>query len=371
MVSQFYDVIQPLLISVLDDLDKKAAEEAASDEVAVPDQSVSEEPATNAPLYDDATSNEATYDDSAYDDSEYDDSYDDSAYDDSYDDSFTNPIDELVDSSFFGEALLKGLESVLRDRTMAIELLHTEIKQVLVIAMVGLQSVTETKDPVVDEIFNNKSYVQADLYLDQDGKLRKMKTELNFVPPTEDSEGIQEVKLTFVSEHWKINEPIVADVIDTTDSYTADSISKPAEILSMLDPNSAFYHLLKDDLQITKKSIVLNMYEAFYTPYSMLPYIEKGVTMVPARFISEQLDADITFDPTTQAVTVKDTSNGIEIILTLESNKALLNGKSVKLEGAVRNRDGTTYVPLKFIAEALGAKTKWDNENKTITITRD
>jgi hypothetical protein len=342
MVSQFYDIIQPLLISVLDGMDKKAAEDASA-AAAVPEQSA--EPETDVPLNDDSTYNNSN--------------------------SYSDAISNLSDSSFIGEAALKGLESVLRDRTMAIEFLHTEMKQLLVIAMVGLQSVTETKDPMIDEIFNNKSYVQADLYLDPAGKLRKMKTELNFVPPAEDSGGIKEVKLTFVSEHWKINEPIVADVIDTTDNYTFDSISKPAEMLSILDPNSAIYHLLKDDLQITKKSLVLNMYESTYTPYSMQPYIEKGVTMVPARFISEQLDADITFDQATQAVTVKDSANGNIIILTLESNKALWNGKTVTLEGAVRNRDGTTYVPLKFIAEALGAKTKWINESKTITITRD
>jgi hypothetical protein len=50
---------------------------------------------------------------------------------------------------------------------------------------------------------------------------------------------------------------------------------------------------------------------------------------------------------------------------------AIWNGKSVNLDGAVRNRDGTTYVPLKFIANALGAKVVWDNETKTITLSRD
>ena len=40
-------------------------------------------------------------------------------------------------------------------------------------------------------------------------------------------------------------------------------------------------------------------------------------------------------------------------------------------ERGLAHRDGTTYVPLKFIAKALGAEVKWDNETKTIAITRD
>lgn len=335
MVTQFYDVVQPVLISIFDGMDKKAAEQAT------------EVPNAN---YDDSSSKEQTYDDST---------------------AKPNAIDKLSDTSFIGESALKGLEAVLRDRTMAIEFLHTEVKQLLVIAMVGLQSVIETKDPMIEDVFSNKSYVQADLYIDQDGKLRKTKTEMKFVPPADDNGGIEEVKLTLESEHWKINEPIVADVIDTTDNYTMDSISKPAEMLSILDKDSAIYHLLNDDLKITKKSIVLNMYDSTYAPYTMLPYIDQGVTMVPARFISEQLDADVTFDPASQAVSVKDAANGNEIILTVQSNKAIWNGKTVTLDGAVRNRDGTTYVPLKFIAKALGADVKWVEATKSITITRD
>jgi hypothetical protein len=282
-----------------------------------------------------------------------------------------NPLDQFGASSLFGSSILKGLESVLRDRTMGIEFFHTEAKQLLVVAMIALQSVDEVKDPMFAQIFSNNSYVKADLYIDNAGKLRKTKAELKLVPPVENNNGVEEIKLTLESEHWNINEPINADVIDTTDSYAMDSISKPVEMLAILDKNSSLYHLLKDDLQITKKSIVLNMYDSAYTPYSMLPYIDSGVTMVPVRFISEQLDANVTFDQATHEVTITDAETRDKIILTLQSDMAIWNGKSVKLDGAVRNRDGTTYVPLKFIANALGAKVIWDNETKTITLSRD
>jgi hypothetical protein len=330
LVTQFYDAVQPVLMSVFNQMDKKKAD--ASTEAAPP----------NTPL----SINTAQ---------------------------IPNVLDQIWGSPLFGDSLIKGLESVLKDRTMGIEFLHTEAKQLLVIAMIALQSVNDidTKDPMHGKFFSNKSYVKADLYLDNDGKLRKTNTEVKIVPPADQNGGIEEVKLTFASEHWNINQLVTADLIDTTDNYTMDSITKPAEMLSILDKNSSLYHLLKDDLQITKKSFVLNMYDSAYTPYSMLPYIDSGVTMVPVRFISEQLDANVTFDQATHEVTITDAETRDKIILTLQSDMAIWNGKSVKLDGAVRNRDGTTYVPLKFIANALGAKVIWDNETKTITLSRD
>jgi hypothetical protein len=316
LVTQFYDVIQPVLMSYFDQMDK--------DKMSAPsDPSNSSDP--------------------------------------------VGPESMFNDFNFF----LEGLESVLKDRTTAIEFLHTESKQLLVIMMVGLQGVTEAKDPMVEQIFTNKSYVKADLYLDNSGKLRKTKAEVKIVPPVKDNGGVEEITLTMASEHWNINQPVKADEINTTDSYALDSFTKPAEILTVLDQDSALYHLLKDDLKITKKSIVLNMNDSNYEPYSMLPYIDRGVTMVPVRFLSEQLDANVTFDQKTQEVTIMDEGRGTVIVLTLQKDIAVLNNKTVKLDGAVQNRDGTTYVPLKFIANSLGAEVVWDKETKTIHITRE
>jgi uncharacterized protein YqgQ len=326
LVTQFYDIAQPVLMSVF----KKMDEDKANAESA-PSPSLND---TETP-------------------------------------SLSDQIDNSVLGSDFGSTILQGFESVLKDRTMAIEFLNTEAKQLLVLAMVGLQSVNEIKDPLKDEILNKKSYVKADLYIDNDGKLRKTKAEVNFVPPADENEGIEEVKLTLETEHWNINQSVTAEVINTTDSYTMDSITKPSEMLSILDKDSSLYHFLKDDLQITKKSLVLNLSESAYEPYSMQPYIDRDVTMVPVRFVTEQLDADVKFNEEKHEISIQDTGMDTTIVLTLQSDIAVLNGQTVKLKRKVQNRDGTTYVPLNFIADALGATLKWDKETKSITLTRD
>jgi hypothetical protein len=236
--------------------------------------------------------------------------------------------------------------------------------------MVGLEHLNNPNNPAITQFLNKNSYVKADVYLDNEGKVRKTKAEVKVVPP-KDNGGIAEIKLTMEGEYWNINQPVVADSLDTTDSYPMDTISSPKDLLSILDKQSALYQLLKDDLKITRKTVVLDMSEAAYVPYSALPYIESGITMVPTRYIAEHLDAKLGWDQAKEQITVTDELSGTQIGLTLGSDLAIVNGTSVKLDAKVQSRDGTSYVPLKFIADALGAKVHWEPSNSTITLTRD
>ncbi|MNJ73342.1 hypothetical protein D3C77_701270 [compost metagenome] len=58
-------------------------------------------------------------------------------------------------------------------------------------------------------------------------------------------------------------------------------------------------------------------------------------------------------------------------MFTVDSNKAVVAGKTVQLTAPVFvGKDGSTYVPLRFLAESLGAQVHIDNSG-WITITRD
>ncbi|MNN54232.1 hypothetical protein D3C81_1690350 [compost metagenome] len=70
-------------------------------------------------------------------------------------------------------------------------------------------------------------------------------------------------------------------------------------------------------------------------------------------------------------ITIIDDITGEKIVLTVGSNKASVNGKAVNLTQApFVYKDGTTYVPLRFIAESLGADVDFDDYG-WITIERD
>ena len=56
------------------------------------------------------------------------------------------------------------------------------------------------------------------------------------------------------------------------------------------------------------------------------------------------------------------------IIIINRKNQEVINGKAVNIAAAPSLVDGLTLVPLRFISEALGAEVLWDGKTKTINI---
>ncbi len=93
-------------------------------------------------------------------------------------------------------------------------------------------------------------------------------------------------------------------------------------------------------------------------------------TLVPLHFIGEALGAKVEWLPANRQVRIKDGEK--EIFLTIDSQLALLNGQSVKIDCAPGVAPpGRTFLPLRFISEALGAEVAYDEATKGIAITRE
>lgn len=99
-----------------------------------------------------------------------------------------------------------------------------------------------------------------------------------------------------------------------------------------------------------------------------VPYMQDGNTMVPVRAISEGLKSQIKWDGKTQKVTVIDGSN--KIILTIGSKVANVNGKNVTMPAKAEINEGTTFIPLRFIAENLKATVEWDADSQVVILTK-
>lgn len=100
-----------------------------------------------------------------------------------------------------------------------------------------------------------------------------------------------------------------------------------------------------------------------------------GRTLVPFRAVGEALGAKVLWSQENrQAILRKGTTT---IVLTLGSNKAMVNGVEEPLPDGVPacalaqrgNHDGRTMVPLRFVAEQLGATVDWAQETYTAIIT--
>jgi hypothetical protein len=103
----------------------------------------------------------------------------------------------------------------------------------------------------------------------------------------------------------------------------------------------------------------------------LTPFIQKGYTLVPFRFIGEALHAtvDFTTDPFTKQVkTVTYELDGTEIVLTIGYLRGMVNGNAILLDVPPQIKNGTTVVPLRFVSTNLGCKVDWDPVQQKITI---
>ena len=98
------------------------------------------------------------------------------------------------------------------------------------------------------------------------------------------------------------------------------------------------------------------------------PFIDEASerTLVPMRDIFDAVGAVVQWDETTKTViAVKGNSF---VTLQIGSPKAFINSESHTLDVNAVIKDDKTFVPLRFVSEALGAEIEWDNDNYAVKI---
>ena len=98
------------------------------------------------------------------------------------------------------------------------------------------------------------------------------------------------------------------------------------------------------------------------------PYINAdNRTLVPVRFVSEALGAEVDWIALTR--TVKINYNGKLILLEIGIKKATVGTSLVTLDTAPAITNDRTMVPLRFVSECLGAQVEWNGQARAIYIT--
>ncbi len=103
--------------------------------------------------------------------------------------------------------------------------------------------------------------------------------------------------------------------------------------------------------------------------FDVPPTIDNGRTLVPLRVIFEALGSQIYWDASTQTVMAHKESANIVISLTIGNQYAYINNNLVKLDVPAKIINSRTMVPLRFVSEAMGAEVEWEGTTQTITIT--
>lgn len=91
-----------------------------------------------------------------------------------------------------------------------------------------------------------------------------------------------------------------------------------------------------------------------------------GSTMVPLRAIFEKLGAKVEYNDSSKLVLA--TKGDIVIAYILGDSFAYANNRLISLKKTPIVKEGTTYVPLRFVTEAFGANVLWDGSTNTAII---
>lgn len=87
---------------------------------------------------------------------------------------------------------------------------------------------------------------------------------------------------------------------------------------------------------------------------------------VPIRAAAESLGAGITWNAEERTITVSRDDD--TVVLTLGKDRALFNGETLPVGGAVKSVNDRAYVPLDFFNRIMDSQAGWDSELQTVTL---
>lgn len=126
------------------------------------------------------------------------------------------------------------------------------------------------------------------------------------------------------------------------------------------------YHKVEIKLTVGSRDVIVNGTPSD-EPLPSAPYIKGGKTFVPLRVISEAFGAKVEWLSDVKGIVIEFMGKKIE--MQVGSKKAIVNGKPVELDASPEITDGVTFVPIRFVADTLGATVEWIAETREIIIT--
>lgn len=100
--------------------------------------------------------------------------------------------------------------------------------------------------------------------------------------------------------------------------------------------------------------------------FDVQPYNKDGRNLVPVRAIAEALGAKVGWDQETQTVIIE--KNGVTIELPLGSNEIRVNGQTKTIDSSAEITNNRTMVPVRFISEFLGQQVDWDAATNMVIV---
>lgn len=121
--------------------------------------------------------------------------------------------------------------------------------------------------------------------------------------------------------------------------------------------------LANSDIRLWVKGKIVNS--------DVAPYISEDRTMVPIRFISENLGKVVTWNNDDKKVTIKDEKgNEFSLVINEKFMEDISSNvyRKIELDTPAVIKNDRTFVPIRAIAEAFGERVHWDNDKRVVVI---
>lgn len=100
--------------------------------------------------------------------------------------------------------------------------------------------------------------------------------------------------------------------------------------------------------------------------FDVPPQIDAGRVLVPLRGVFERLGATVGWDDQTQTVLAQ--RGATSVSLQIGNTQAMINGRPAPMDVPAMLVGGRTMVPLRFVSQTLGANVNWDANTSTVAI---
>ena len=228
--------------------------------------------------------------------------------------------------------------------------------------------IREGREEVVGGLLYVKGYVKYEGSVNVSGDEATVSGKF-YSQESQYGKSVENVKLSISDENLESGNDYLLFVKDDTIVSAVSANGVKTETVSKdITPPTVIILTIGDVNAIVNGETVTN---------DVAPKIVNDRTMLPIRFVAENLGAKVYWDEYLQRASIKSRKTDISVEIgkkTAEVTEkiAVYNQKTedVELDSPAFVENDRTYLPLRFVAEKLGADVQWDDATQTITITK-
>lgn len=213
------------------------------------------------------------------------------------------------------------------------------------------EQLKSTVDMLTNANFFGEDGIKADFTINEDGFIKDMETVLNINLNSELTGAPSDIKFAF-------------DIKTTYYDYNLiDDITLP----ELTEENSANLMNMAGMVGDGKEDEILVTVNGELVEFDVAPIKVNDRTMVPMRKIFEALGAQVEYEDETRLITA--TAGEKVIKHTIGDFVVYINGEALEMDVSSFETEGRTLVPVRFISNALGAEVNWHEEFQLVEIT--